>query len=547
MEIEAEGLKWETNYVGYITIQLLYDNETRFEETQIKIELHTKQEPVGVRHARQTTRPTYPYAPPLTAVLEEGRKQLGGVKVFYWFVIAFLAFNLIACISTIIASPQLMEGSYTEGSVAQGIIVLIFVFGILMTLYIIPLVGIIKRRPWSVPFTRAILVITMFGFPIGTIIGAVLWGRINDSSTKEYLNYGTPPPTAVVPHRRLPTWAKWVIGLVILVMMIIILRAMISTREPSTQPGPLKEVVEEVVEEEVVIIEDQETLPRKIAFVSDRDGDFEIYVMDPSGENEKNLTQNSADDRDPAPSPGGKKIAFVSDRNGNQEIYTMNSDGSNVVQIQMIMEGIYPPIYMGPSTPTWISGEDVLFVYSPGPYNSWIMETSIYDLYQPPRIILPPVLQLPNPDPEVYEYPSISPDGSKIAFNKNTYDVPLVTGFLMDSRIAISNLSGFTEIFSTNFGGQLSPQAWSPSGDKIIFSSKERIGVIELEGGKFLWFTFPEVTWLNISGNSPSWSPDGKWIAYENQNEIYILEIESGTINQITENNFRDMNPVWMQ
>jgi len=122
--------------------------------------------------------------------LEEGRKQLGGVKVLYWFVIVVLALYLIIFIPMTIASPQLLKGTYTAGNIAQSIMVLIFVFGIGMALYIIPLVGIIKRKPFSVPFTRVILIITMFGFPLGTIIGAALWKRINHPLAKKYLNYG---------------------------------------------------------------------------------------------------------------------------------------------------------------------------------------------------------------------------------------------------------------------------------------------------------------------------------------------------------------------
>ena len=77
------------------------------------------------------------------------------------------------------------------GNIAQSITVLIFVFGIWIALYLIPLIGLIKRKSFSVPFTRAMLVITMLGFPIGTIIGAVLWKRINHPLAKKYLNYGT--------------------------------------------------------------------------------------------------------------------------------------------------------------------------------------------------------------------------------------------------------------------------------------------------------------------------------------------------------------------
>ena len=54
--------------------------------------------------------------------------------------------------------------------------------------------------------------------------------------------------------------------------------------------------------------------------------------MSPDGTKVKRLTNNPADDLDPAWSPNGKKIAFVSDR-GNLEIYTMNSDGTGVKRL----------------------------------------------------------------------------------------------------------------------------------------------------------------------------------------------------------------------
>jgi Tol biopolymer transport system component len=67
----------------------------------------------------------------------------------------------------------------------------------------------------------------------------------------------------------------------------------------------------------------------KIAFVSDRDGNSEIYVMDPDGSDVTRLTNDPAGDLAPAWSPDGRRIAFVR----NREIVVMNADGTGVTQL----------------------------------------------------------------------------------------------------------------------------------------------------------------------------------------------------------------------
>ena len=89
-----------------------------------------------------------------------------------------------------------------------------------------------------------------------------------------------------------------------------------------------------------------EPIPCTITFVSDRDGNREIYTMDSEGANLVNLTNNSSDDFDPAWSPDGKQIAFVSNRptaNGDgQFIYVMNADGSDVRQLTTETDSKFP-------------------------------------------------------------------------------------------------------------------------------------------------------------------------------------------------------------
>ena len=71
----------------------------------------------------------------------------------------------------------------------------------------------------------------------------------------------------------------------------------------------------------------------RIAFMSDRDGDAEVYTMDLAGMNLKKLTNNSVYDAAPNWSPNGTKIAFTSDRKGNDDIYSMNADGSGQTRL----------------------------------------------------------------------------------------------------------------------------------------------------------------------------------------------------------------------
>ncbi|HEX8422048.1 MAG TPA: hypothetical protein VF634_01490, partial [Pyrinomonadaceae bacterium] len=53
-----------------------------------------------------------------------------------------------------------------------------------------------------------------------------------------------------------------------------------------------------------------------------------VYVMDDDGSNLTRLTNSSGSD-DPRWSADGLKIMFTTNRDGNQEIYSMNPDGTS--------------------------------------------------------------------------------------------------------------------------------------------------------------------------------------------------------------------------
>ena len=71
----------------------------------------------------------------------------------------------------------------------------------------------------------------------------------------------------------------------------------------------------------------------KIAFTSTRNGNSEIYIMNPDGSQQKNLTEHPANDHDPVWSPTGEEILFVSDRGGVKDLYLMKADGTQVRKV----------------------------------------------------------------------------------------------------------------------------------------------------------------------------------------------------------------------
>jgi hypothetical protein len=71
----------------------------------------------------------------------------------------------------------------------------------------------------------------------------------------------------------------------------------------------------------------------RIAFVSNRDGNREIYVMDNDGGRKTRLTFDPADDVEPSWSHDDETIAFTSTRAGSRDIFVMNKDGSTQTRL----------------------------------------------------------------------------------------------------------------------------------------------------------------------------------------------------------------------
>ena len=76
----------------------------------------------------------------------------------------------------------------------------------------------------------------------------------------------------------------------------------------------------------------------KIVFSSNRDGNWEIYIMNPDGTRQERLTYGRAVDCEPVISPTGDRILFTSNRGGTRDLYLMDVDGKIDLIINDTME-----------------------------------------------------------------------------------------------------------------------------------------------------------------------------------------------------------------
>ena len=286
----------------------------------------------------------------------------------------------------------------------------------------------------------------------------------------------------------------------------------------------------------------------QIAFSSNRDGNWEIYVMNVDGGNQQNLTNNPADDRDPSWSPDGKRIIFYSNRDGHaidgrstSEIYVMNVDGGNPQNLTNDRND--------DRFPAWSpDGKRIAFVSDrdgpPRYFDIYVMDADGSNLQR-----------LTN-DPRDDRFPAWSPDSERIVFGARR-EGHFETKFAVTYEIYVMDADGGNQRRRTkNLHDDRSP-SWSPDGTRIVFSARRdghvqdkwgltyEIYVMDADGGNE-----QRLTENGVYEGQPAWSPDGKRIAFVSNRdgnvEIYAMDADGGNPQNLTNNPHADYGPAWL-
>lgn len=259
-------------------------------------------------------------------------------------------------------------------------------------------------------------------------------------------------------------------------------------------------------------------LSADMVFVSDRDGNQEIYFYDHTDGSEHRLTNHAAKDFDPAISPDGTKVLFVSERDANQELYLVNVDGTGLTRITNNPAPDYLPCWHPNGTLiAWvriIGGDRIFRMNLDGSGEMQLFGEAAYD-------------------------PQFSRDGTRLAY---------VSGVTRDLYTCKPDGTDVKRL--TNSPGTEYVPCWNANSSKLAYGyakpaggGDETIMVVNADGTGAITL----VDSLQGFDDWPCWTADGRYIVYTNApgptpfGTIWAVEPTNSAVHLVTNN--AAMNP----
>lgn len=274
-----------------------------------------------------------------------------------------------------------------------------------------------------------------------------------------------------------------------------------------------------------------------ISFSTNRNGNYDIYMIDRNGDNLQAILDGPADEIHARWSPNGRYLAYASNENTVlYDIYIMDMRTKQRWQLTDHPDN--------DTLPTWSpDGTEIAFISNrSGKYRIYKMDINGEK---------PSQLTKGGSD----WGPAWSPDGKWIAYNTRQPDNKVYL-------FIVSADDRNPRMLATAGAKGRSPD-WSPDSKKIAFSSWElgigpKIVTIDVESRKLRRVTLGKRVPAGrvFKRYSPAWSPDGKWIAYVSDNVkvqhktfLYVVDAageEHTESVQLTTHLSMNISPAWV-
>ncbi len=275
----------------------------------------------------------------------------------------------------------------------------------------------------------------------------------------------------------------------------------------------------------------------KVVATSDRaGGQFkEVYVMDWDGSDVDKITNLKTIAISPAWSPDATKIAYTAYvargkgkfRNADLFLHDLTTGKSALTSYR---QGINSGASFAPDN------KHIFLTISEG------KSPDIYKMAFDGTLVKKITA---GPNAAMNVEPTVSPDGSKVAFSSDRVGRPMI--YIMDADGSNAKRITFAGVFNSS-------PSWSPDGKKLAFAGQSEnhfdIFVVDADGTNMIRLTSAKKpNGRGASNEDPSFSPDGRFVMFTSnrtgKNQIYISTADGSEERRVTTDNHNYFKPKW--